>query len=188
MRFLLLFYKFLKVLYNIEVRKRYLSQSNDEGQHHNYFERTEFKVAKFSQKKKAKMRKYRMRRIQRSCRNIIGYTLYTKDFEYVEQVIDKAKINNAMYLLIKDQEGNHSIYKVAEEFNYVKLSQKRVLQNKKAFSNHKNWDYHSTIEFDEDGNIKSVKCGEWYGPYDEVERRKKAMQKRYVVLDFYIVD
>lgn len=108
---------------------------------------------KFSQKKKAKMRKIRQRKINRTCGNIIGCTV---DFEHGYVVKDQAKINNTQYLLVPIENKQYAIYKIVKPFNYVRLSQKKVLQNKKAFSNPAYWLDNSAINISPEGNIKSV--------------------------------
>lgn len=110
---------------------------------------------KFSQKKKAKMRKIRQKRIHRECKDMIGYQIYIdlKDWYDVE---DQTEINGVMYLLTKDSNGDYAICKIVKVNGYVKLPTKRVLQNKEAFSNPKNWRDHAIIEIDDEGQIKSV--------------------------------
>ena len=113
-----------------------------------------FSVMKFSQKKKAKMRKANQRRINYVCKNMIGFTI---DFERGYVVKDQAKINNIQYLLVEVENGKYAIYKIVKVFEYVRLSPKKVLQNQKAFSNHVYWRNNSTIQISPDGNIESVK-------------------------------
>ncbi len=126
---------------------------------------------KFSQRKKAKIRKYRQRRINSACKDIVGSSIYYLEERY--EVIDKTNINGVIYLLVQNYNRNkrdnddYYIFKAVEVFDYVKLSSKRILQNKKAFSNHQNWSEHSTIEITDDGIIKSVKLGSIFGPYNK---------------------
>lgn len=110
---------------------------------------------KFSQKKKAKMRKIRQRRINRCCSNMVGCHVYYESGE--GYVIDQAKIGGIMYLLIETRDNKYAICKIVKAYQYVRLSSKRVLQNKKTFSNYQYWENHSTIEINEDGVIQSVK-------------------------------
>ena len=119
---------------------------------------------KFSPRKKAKMRKQNQRRIKRCCGNMIGGRI---DFEHGGyEVKDQAEIKGTMYLLIQVEDGNYAIYKIVKAFQYIRLSQKKVLENKKALSNHEYWKEHSTIEITEEGKIQSVKFGSWWGPYN----------------------
>lgn len=121
---------------------------------------------KFSQKKKAKMRKIRQRRINRCCSNMIGCHIFFENED--GYVLDQAKINDIMYLLVKTPGGKYAICKIVKVYQYVKLSPKRVLQNKKNFSNYQYWENHSTIEINEDGVIQSVKDA--YGRKNTYER------------------
>ena len=109
---------------------------------------------KFSKKKKAKMRKYNQRRINRTCKNMIGCHV---DFERDYVVKYQAKINNIMYLLVQVENGQYAIYKIVKVGEYVRLSAKKVLRNQKAFSNYVYWYDNSTIEISSEGNIESVK-------------------------------
>ena len=109
---------------------------------------------KFSPRKKAKMRKIRQRKINRECKNLIGFTV---DYENGYEVKDQAKINNTMYLLVKVENNQFAIYKIVKPAEYVRLSYKRVLQNQKDFSNYAKWYNHSTLEITDEGLIKSVK-------------------------------
>lgn len=110
---------------------------------------------KFSQKRKAKMRKTRQKRIHRECKDMIGCRIYI-DFKNRYDVEDQTEINGVIYLLTKDSNGDYAICKIVKVGEYVKLSLKRVLQNKEAFSNPQNWRDHAIIKIDEDGKIKSV--------------------------------
>ncbi len=113
-----------------------------------------FSAMKFSQKKKAKMRKCNQRRINRVCKNMIGCTI---DYERGYVVKDQAKINNIMYLLVQVENGQYAIYKIVKVCEYVRLSPKKVLSNQKAFSNYAYWYDNSTIQISPKGNIESVK-------------------------------
>lgn len=113
-----------------------------------------FSVMKFSQKKKAKMRKANQRRINRVCKNMIGCTV---DFERGYVVKDQAKINNIQYLLVQIENCQYAIYKIVKVCEYVRLSPKKVLQNQKAFSNYMYWQDNSTIQISPEGIIESVK-------------------------------
>ena len=118
---------------------------------------------KFSQRRKNKMHKYNQRRINRCCKNMIGCQI---DFENEQIVEDQAKVNGTMYLLARSKDDEYAIYKIVKVGEYVKLSEKKVLQNKKAFSNHAYWKKHSTIRITPNGKIESVRCGTYKGPYN----------------------
>ena len=119
---------------------------------------------KFSQKKKAKMRKTNQRRINRECKHMIGCTL---DYELKAEVIDQAKINGVMYLLTENMYNQYAIYKIINVHNSIKLSPRRILQNQKNFMNHAYWSEHSTILINEYGDIEDVKRGSIFGPYNQ---------------------
>lgn len=109
---------------------------------------------KFSRSKKAKMRYYAQRKINRACKDIIGYYI---DFENGYEVKDQAKINGNTYLLVQVENAQYAIYKIVRIGEYVRISAKKVLRNQEKFSNHEYWEEHSKIQFAEDGKIKSVK-------------------------------
>ena len=129
---------------------------------------------KFSEKKKAKMRKQRQKRIKYVCGYMYGFKV---DDGY--EVIDQAKIKDQMYLLTKKSNNIYAIYKIVDVCDYVKLSPKRILQNKTAFSNHDYWKRHSTIEITADGQIKSAKLGTIRGPYNA------KTSSNYRIIEFY---
>lgn len=81
----------------------------------------------------------------------------TVDFERGYVVKDQAKINNIQYLLVQIENGQYAIYKIVKVCEYVRLSPKKVLQNKKAFSNYAYWRDNSTIQISPEGIIESVK-------------------------------
>lgn len=108
---------------------------------------------KFSKRKKAKIRKNNQRRIKRVHGDMIGYCVdYRKNY----RVKDQAIIKNTMYLLVKE-DSSYAIYKIPKVCEYVKLSPKRILQNKQDFSKHMNWREHSVIQINEEGIIETVK-------------------------------
>lgn len=109
---------------------------------------------KFSLKKKEKMRRYNQRRINRICKNMIGYYI---DYEDECIVRDQAKIKGIMYLLVLINNDKYEIYKIVKESEFVKLSVKKVLYNKKNFSNYVYWYNKSIIHINEDGEINFVR-------------------------------
>lgn len=108
---------------------------------------------KFSERKKAKIRKINQRRVKRVHKYMIGRCI---GYEPRREVIDQSTINDVMYLLV-EEDGKYAIYKIAKVFEYVGLSPKRILQNQKYFSDHMNWRAHSVIQINEEGKIESVK-------------------------------
>ena len=119
---------------------------------------------KFSQRKKAKIRKKNQNKINRHCSNMTGCHIYDGDECY--EVMDQAKINDTMYLLVQGKEKQYSIWKIVKVGEYVRLSNKKVLQNYKKFSNHAYWRLHSTIQISADGKIESAMMGSFFGPYN----------------------
>ncbi len=138
---------------------------------------------KFSQKKKRKMRKRNQARINRCHKYMIGHHIYDYDDEKSYEVVDQAKINDIMYLLVETENEQYAIYKIIKYGTYVRVSPKRVLQNQKKFSNHAYWEDHSTIEIAEDGTIESVKFGTLWGPYNM--RSKKGHGVCIIVIGDY---
>ena len=110
---------------------------------------------KFSQSKKAKIRKVNQKRINRYCKYMIGLDIYDGDNCY--EVKDQAKINNTIYLLVQVGNNEYAIYKIVKLCEYAKLSDKKVLQNRKIFSNRAYWRDSSIIRINDDGKIQSVK-------------------------------
>ena len=88
---------------------------------------------------------------------MIGCNIYEPENEY--EVIDQAKIKGVMYLLVKGRNNSYAIYKIISVGKEVRLSNKKVLQNLKFFSNPTYWKLNTTVQIDADGNIKSVKSG-----------------------------
>jgi len=122
---------------------------------------------KFSQKKKAKIRKTNHRRINRACKNMIGCTM---NYELEDKVIDQAKIDDVIYLLSQNMYNQYSIYKIINVHSFVKLSARRILNNQLKFMNHAYWNEHSTILINEYGDIEEVKRGSIFGPYNQKSR------------------
>ena len=118
---------------------------------------------KFSPRKKAKMRKIRLRQIRKSCKNMIGYCI---DYDTHIMVIDQATINGVVYLLAHDFNYEYAIYKVLQHWEFVKLSPKKVLHLKSKFENYACWKHYSTISISDNGEIKSVLRGNIFGPYN----------------------
>lgn len=117
---------------------------------------------KFSQKRKNKIRKNNQRRINRCCGNMIGCCI---DFAQECEVIDQAKIDGIMYLLVEEGDSHYAIYKIVKVLEYVRISEKKVLQNQKAFSNQAYWKKNSMIKITADGKIESVITKNGNGPY-----------------------
>ena len=102
---------------------------------------------KFSQQKKSKMRKIRQRRIQKAYGYMVGYRI---DGGF--HVIDKAQIYGDTYLLAND--GNESaVFKISDIDNIVKLSAKRLRKLSKYLSNRDNWNHHSYVPINSDGEL-----------------------------------
>jgi len=111
---------------------------------------------KFSEKKKAKIRKRNQKRIKRCCGNMIGCSIYVEDDSCYE-VIDQTKIKDIIYLLTLSENGEYSIFKIVKVFCYVRLSAKKILQNYQKFSNPDNWIDKSILVIDNNGKIQSAK-------------------------------
>lgn len=118
---------------------------------------------KFSEKKKAKMRKTRQRRVNRECGNMIGCCISDYDEPIYKEVIDQAKLGGEQYLLVecsKDDEMvsfaedlEFAIYKIIRFDEYVALSPKRVLEKKNAFSNGGFWRNKHKVHISDDGKV-----------------------------------
>ena len=108
---------------------------------------------KFSNKKKAKIRKINQRRVKRVHKCMVGLCI---GYEPKREVIDQTTIKDTIYLLVEENNA-YEIYKIPKVFEYVKLSAKRILQKQEDFSNHMNWRWHSVIQINSEGKIESVK-------------------------------
>ena len=118
---------------------------------------------KFSEKKKAKMKKTRQRRVNRECGNMIGCAITDYDEPIYKEVIDQARLGGTQYLLVECSENNlaficaedisYFIYKVVRFGEYVELSPKRVLEKKDAFSNGGFWKNKHKVHISDDGNV-----------------------------------
>jgi len=119
-------------------------------------------VLKYSQKKKAKIKKHNQRRINRVCKYMIDCKM-----DHVEDstVIDQAKIGGEMYLLTKNKYNQYAIWKSINVNTFIKIAAKKVLRNKVDFMNNEYWDRNSNISIDEYGEIEDVKRGAIDEPY-----------------------
>ena len=133
------------------------------GQHHITFiksERTD--IVKFSQRKKAKIRKANQKKINRYCKHMTGCHIYDGNKCY--EIVDQAKIDDTIYLLVEVKDNQYEIWKIVKVGQYVKFSNKKVLENCKKFSNHAYWRWHSTIKITDDGEVQSAVIGSCLGP------------------------
>ena len=129
-------------------------------------ERTVFEL-KFSQAKKAKMKKIRQKRIRKNCKDMIGSKV---DYEHGYKVVDQANVAGTTYLLVCVGLEQYAIYKIVDICRYVRISPKKVAEISKKLSNHAIWKEHSTIEIDDEGNLLSVKFGDFLGPYNRKDK------------------
>lgn len=111
----------------------------------------------------------KQKRVNCICKDMRGCHIFDGDHRY--EVIDQAKINGVIYLLTQDGVDSYTIHKIPNVHQYVKLSDKRILQNKQKFSNHVYWKEHSTIHISADGKIESVELGTIFGPCNMSRRR-----------------
>ena len=102
------------------------------------------------------MRKINQRRINRVCKYMIGCTI---DSMLKEKVIDQAKICGIRYLLTENMYQQYAIYKNIKVNHYIKLSARRILNNKNNFINPSYWEKQSKIEINEYGDVKW--CNFW---------------------------
>lgn len=125
---------------------------------------------KFKKRKKAKIRLANEDRVERICSHMIGVIL---NCDTGLMVRDQTKIRGNIYLLVKC-DSLYAIYRIVKVGEYVELSAKKMNKNKQKFSNHNVWRRHSTIEFTENGEIKTVRPGDYWGPYNRRTYGKKA--------------
>lgn len=102
---------------------------------------------KFSESKKAQMKKRRQKRINRAYSYTIGLHVYDFSSDSQLEVIDEARINNTVYLLTESDSSKQeiAIYKIVDVGKYVKLSTKRLLEKKQNFEITENWEKKTKI-------------------------------------------
>ena len=110
---------------------------------------------KFSESKKAQMKKRRQKRITRAYSYTIGLHVYDFWNDAQFEVIDEARINNIIYLLSESDSSEQeiAIYKIADVGKYVKLSTKRLLEKKHNFEIAENWERKTNISIYPNGVI-----------------------------------
>lgn len=105
---------------------------------------------KFSAKRKAKMRRIRLK----SNKRIYGGTGYCVEGD--NRVIDTLPAQNNLYLLTISDNNQCKIFKViSSREGVVEMSPKRILGKRKFFQNVNNWKRHTKIELDDSGHIKA---------------------------------
>ena len=105
---------------------------------------------KFSEKRKRKIKKKNQQKINKCCKNVIGYCV---DYGRDAVVIDQAKINDTMYLLTTDKDcSQYAIYKIVKVGEYKRLSDKEILNNPEL-SNQTYWKEKCQIKIDSDGKV-----------------------------------
>lgn len=107
------------------------------------------------------MRKYRMSRIRRAFDYNGCFQEWTDwDTGEVYEIVDKAMFKDQYYLLVKAPDG-YGIYKMVSEIisESVKLSNKKLLKERKFFENPNKWKKKSTVKISDDGNLTSVEVG-----------------------------
>lgn len=119
---------------------------------------------KFSYEKKQKMRKFRERRINRNSGSWTVGSSWT-DWQTNEHfdIADIARFGGHIYLLVEDWDGNYAIFKKVHECNSesVKLSSKKILQNKKAFEHPSTWQEKSKLTISDTGLLTKVEEGKY---------------------------
>lgn len=115
-----------------------------------------------NKRKRARIRRMNLTRNDRTCRNMIGFII---DNSRGLMVRDQAKIKGNTYLLVKS-ELEYAIFRVLDIGQYEEVPARKMSKNQDRFSNHNTWRRHSTIEFTEDGEILTVRHGDFWGPYN----------------------
>lgn len=105
---------------------------------------------KFSEKRKRKIQKQNQRRINKCCKDMIGCYI---DYESEAFVVDQAKINNVYFLLTTDKDYQYAIYKIIKVGDYVKLSDKKILERQEYFLNKAYWKEGCQLRIETDGKI-----------------------------------
>ena len=116
----------------------------------------------FSKTKKEKMKKTRYRRIKKVYSNLKGCTIchdYCENdpnqFKQAE-ILDQTEMDKEIYILIKTDNDEIYIYKIAGYSKYVYVSNKKLIRSKVFFEKPKSWDYKTPILVDESG-VKILK-------------------------------
>ena len=117
----------------------------------------------FTKKKRDKIKRISQKRVLKECGHMIGCYI---DHDFNLEIVDQAKINKTIYLLVADWSNRHSqalvpncysIYKIVKVENYVLLSPSRVLDKFANFSNPDFWELHSKIRISSDGRYITVR-------------------------------
>lgn len=117
---------------------------------------------RFSKRRKAKIRKNRQKRVNRTCNRMIGCNVSADKDDARYYVVDQAKIDGMIYLLVEGEDGKFSIIKIVNVHLFVKLSPKRVLNKCQDFCNSSYWRDNSRIEISKEGIIDYVACRNQY--------------------------
>ena len=93
------------------------------------------------------MRKIRQKRIRKVYGDMIGGKICGN-----LKIVDQARIYDVTYLLVDD--GNeYMVYQISGITNFVKLSPKRLRKLRKYLSNCHNWNRHSYVPIDSNGEL-----------------------------------
>lgn len=118
---------------------------------------------KFSKEKKAKMRKYRNRKIKRVY-NEMSYTQWWWTDENGERwdSVDYATFRKTCYILAENEDcSEYAIFKMVSDnvSESVKLSSKRIMSNRQTFINPSVWNEKSEVVISQEGVIEKVDVG-----------------------------
>lgn len=121
---------------------------------------------KFRKEKKDKMRKHRISNIRRSFDYNGSFRSWT-DWETGEvyETVDKAMFRGEHYLLVKSSDG-YGIYKMVSDVlsESVKLSNKKLIKDRKTFESPSIWKRKSEIKISDNGNLTSVEVAKHEKP------------------------
>lgn len=102
--------------------------------------------------KEHKIRKSEQRRIDRYCGNIIGLHVGNKPWY---KIIDYAKFGGVSYLLGLAEDKSLAIYQLIKVGEAIKLTPKKLLENRLNFCNKELWKEQSLIQMDDNGTLLS---------------------------------
>lgn len=113
------------------------------------------------------MRKYRMSRIRKGFDYNGCFRNWTDwDTGEVYEIVDKAMIKGQYYLLVEAPDG-YGIYKMISDIisESVKLSNKKLLKDRKFFESPNKWKRKSTVNISDAGDLTSVEVAKHEKPF-----------------------
>lgn len=97
---------------------------------------------KFSERKKAKMRKARQKRINKLYKDPVGVTV---DWKEGYKCVDYLKVDDIFYLLAKNADDKYAIYKIIDVHQYTKLNSNQIFKMASILLKDENWHCETSV-------------------------------------------